>query len=39
MKGLNIFIILSIIINFKYITGDECSDFKNYKKNYAKVLK
>jgi len=40
MKRLNIFIIISIIIiSFKHITGDECSDFENYKKNYAKVLK
>ena len=38
MKRLNIFIILSIIISFKYITGDECSDFENYKKQLCESI-
>jgi hypothetical protein len=38
MKKLNIFIILSLVISFKYITGDECSDFQNYKKKLCESL-
>jgi hypothetical protein len=38
MKRLHIFIILSIIISFKYITGDECSDFENYKKKLCESI-
>jgi len=39
MKRLNIFIIISIIIiSFKHITGDECSDFENYKKKLCESI-